>query len=236
MSIYYDREIPGELWLRDLKNNVDSASNMLSSIILKYENINYDFYYYLNTNQITRFDLFYDTFFIETPSGYIFEKFYIESGSIFPFNKINLFNQRKTTSVDYWYSEAKNKIYFTEIFFNPVVTVEENSISFVLYFKVFDCTTGLGSNLLTNQIKLFFDTIDNWDRYSAVFENPKLTYNPDTKKFNVSFILRNAANTLSLVSINILNKDNPEIIEINSFIPFIHTSKQSSLSSCVLPY
>ena len=222
--------------MRDLKNNVDSISNMLSSIILKYKNINYNFYYYLNSNEITRFDLFYDTFFIETPSGYIFEKFYIESESIFPFNKINLFNERKTTAVDYWYSENKNKIYFTEIDFIPSNNTDENYIDFILYFKNFDCTTGLGNNLLTNEIRIFFDTIDNWNRSKVTFENPKLTYNLDTKKFNVSFILRNSAKTLSLISINILNKNNPEIIEINSFIPFIHTSKQSSLSSCVLPY
>ena len=58
MSIYYDKQVPGELWLRDLKNNVDSASNILSSVYLKYKNVNSTFFSYLISNQITRFDLF----------------------------------------------------------------------------------------------------------------------------------------------------------------------------------
>ena len=78
MSIYFNKQLPGQLWLRDLTNNVSSAYNMLSSVFTKYKTINNSFYYDVSTNNINRFDVINDTLFIETSSGYIFEKFYVD--------------------------------------------------------------------------------------------------------------------------------------------------------------
>ena len=36
MSIYYNKQTSGELWLRDLKNSVEPSYNVLSSIYFKY--------------------------------------------------------------------------------------------------------------------------------------------------------------------------------------------------------
>lgn len=234
MSIYYDKQIPGELWLRDLKNNVDSASNILSAIYLKYENINEDFYYYLNSNQITRFDLFYDTFFIETPVGCIFEKFYIQSEEILPYNQINLFNPRKTTSVDYWFNENKNNVIFTEIFYfnNPLKASYEKYFEFILIVKLFDCVTGLTKNLVLDVIRLAYTSSKNWDGVNFTIENPKITYNKDTKNYNISFILRNKAKELGLVSINLLDSDVPVVTEVNGFLPyFVQDTLNSGVTS-----
>ena len=58
MSIYFNKQLPGQLWLRDLTNNVSSAYNMLSSVFTKYKTINNSFYYDVSTNNINRFDKF----------------------------------------------------------------------------------------------------------------------------------------------------------------------------------
>ena len=125
MSIYFNKQLPGQLWLRDLTNNVSSAYNMLSSVFTKYKTINNSFYYDVSTNNINRFDVINDTLFIETSSGYIFEKFYVDEYSVIqPYNQMNLFSTRKNTTVDYWYNESQKEIYFTEIFYtkNPVIS------------------------------------------------------------------------------------------------------------------
>ncbi len=234
MSIYYDKQIPGELWLRDLKNNVDSASNILSAVYLKYENIDDTFYYYLNTNQITRFDLFYDTFFIETPAGYIFEKFYIQDEKILPFNQINLFNNRKTTCVDYWFDEKKNKIIHTELYFyeDPFKDPTIKSFDFILIVKSFDCTTGLSKTIVLDIIRIAYTSSTDWDDSSFTVETPKITYNKDTKTYNISFILRNSVKTLGLVSLNLLDSDIPVVTEVNGFLPyFVQDTLNSGVSS-----
>lgn len=234
MSIYYNKLVPGELWLRDLKNNVDSASNVLSAIYLKYKNINETFYFYLNTNQITRFDLFYDTFFIETPVGYIFEKFYIQDEQILPFNQINLFNSKKTTNVDYWFDEKKNKVIHTEVYCynDPLKSPSDKYFDFILIVKSFDCTTGLSKNLVLDIIRLAYSSSINWNDTSFTVETPKITYNKDTKTYNISFILRNSVKTLGLVSLNLLDSDIPVVTEVNGFLPyFVQDTLNSGISS-----
>lgn len=232
MSIYYDKQVPGELWLRDLKNNVDSASNILSAVYLKYKNVNETFYFYLNTNQINRFDLFYDTIFVETPVGYIIEKFYIQGESILPFNQINLFNSKKTTNVDYWFNEKKNKVIQAEIYCynDPLKSPFEKHFDFILILKSFECTTGLNQTVAIELIRLAYDSSINWDDSSFKVENPKITYNKDTKNYNVSFILRNSVEALGLVSLNLLESDYPTVTEVNGFLPFF---TQNTLNSGV---
>jgi hypothetical protein len=223
MSIYYNKQIPGELWLRDLDNNVTAGNKVLSSIFLKYKNINETFYSELTSNKINKFDVIFDTIFIETNSGFIFEKFYIDGGAIVPFNQINFFNFRKNTTVDYWYSETKNKVFYTEIAYviDPNKQPIDQYISFTLVFNSFDCTTGLSTPLLFKNIKIAYKSIENWDDNNFLLENPKITYNSDTKTFNISFILRNSINTFGLISINILDKDIPEMSKVTGFLPYL---------------
>ena len=222
MSIYYDKQIPGELWFRDLKDNIDSANNILSSIFLKYENINTNFYLDLSSNNISRFDLFHDTIFVETPSGCIFEKFYIDNDYIRPYNQLNLFITKKNTTIDYWYDETKNKITLAEVVFsfNPYKVNSDKYIYFILFLREFDCSSGRMRNLFTEEVRIAHKSIKDWDQNIFPFENPKMTYNSDTKTFNVSFIFRNLVGEMALVSVNITNEGNPTIKEVNSFIPF----------------
>ena len=185
MSIYKNEQLEGQLWLRDLTNNIDSANNVLSSIFLKYESINTNFYADLSSNNITKFDVFYDTIFVETLNGFIFEKFYIDSGYIRPYNQLNLFTSRKSTNVDYWYSETKNKVSFAEIVtnINPYKLDTDKYINFLVIFKEFDCSSGTARVVFVNEVKLNYTSITDWDDSKKVLETPKITYNTDTKTF-----------------------------------------------------
>jgi len=224
MNSYYNKQIPGELWLRDLSDNVSPAHEVLSSIYLKYQTINNSFFTELTSNKINRFDVIYDVIFLETKSGYIFEKFYIDTNSqIKPYNQLNLFNTRKNTTTDYWYSETANKIYFVELFYTqPSIFVQNNTFDFNLIFKSFDCFTGKVSVILLKKINLVYTYSEGWreSEHSFVLENPKLTYNSDTKTFNVSFILRNSKGSFGLMSLNILDLQIPQVSEVNGFLPF----------------
>ena len=60
----------------------------------------------------------------------------------------------------------------------------------------------------------------DWNELAFTMENPKLTYNKDTKTFNISFILRNSKNTLGIVSLNIADGDVHKISEVNGFLPY----------------
>lgn len=232
MSIYNNNSIQGELWLRDLRETVRPANQVLSSIYLKYKNIYPSFYDELNSNQIVKFDMFYDTIFIETNSGCVFEKFYLDDGYIKPFNQLNFFNIRKDTRVDYWFDETKNKIYFADIFINKVRPVEEflgsGNFDFIVTFRVFDCTTGLAKNIFIDLIKLYHTDSINWDDFDFNIEDPKLTYNVDTKHFNLSFAIKNYKDELGLLSLNILGGDNPRITELNGFLPYVEISSLTS--------
>lgn len=240
MSLFYDKQIPGELWMRDLKDNVAPAYSVLSSVYLKYKDISSCFYSELTSNNILRFDLFYDTFFIETPTGYIFEKFYIENEQIKPYNQLNFLNYKKTTTVDYWFDEKKNKVFYGEIYcFDDMYKDPlDFYFSFILIFKVFDCNTGLTRVLLLDQVKVGYFSQTNWDNTKFFVENPKITYNTDTKTFNVSFIIRNSVYSFGMLSVNILNSDSPYITEVNGFLPYFTIDTLGCSISAVkdLPY
>lgn len=224
------------MWMRDLKDNVTSASSVLSAVYTKYQNVNSTFYSELTSNTILRFDLFYDTFFIETHLGYIFEKFYIEDDQVKPYNQLNLLNYKKTTSVDYWFDEKKNKVFYTEIYCYDNIyedPLNENYFNFVLILKSFDCNTGLSKLILLDLIKIAYTDQIDWQNDHFYVENPKLTYNSDTKTFNVSFIIRNSKFSFGLISINVLNAETPYVTEVNGFLPYMTIDTLNSFVSAI---
>jgi hypothetical protein len=123
MNNFTTNNTTGELWIRTPQGIKDTANNVLSAVYLKYNSYT-NFYSELTSNQITRFEIFYDNIFIETPSGCIFEKLLDQNGSFIPYNLSNLFTAKHTaapgfvafsTKVDYWFNESRKKIYFCNI-------------------------------------------------------------------------------------------------------------------------
>jgi len=222
MSLYNEKNIKGVLWLRDANENVYNAQQALSSLYFKYEKIHENFYSDLIKNEIEKFDVFYDTLFVQTSSGYIFEKYKHEEGIIKPFNQINNFNLKQNNfDIDYWLNENKKIVYYFEFQNTPYIPVkiQENiaTLNFAFKFNKFDLINGEAKTLINKNISLKLSPFNNLTNSNGIKENPKLTYNSDTNVFNSSFIIRNNINELGLISINF---NEIEIIEINTFIPY----------------
>jgi hypothetical protein len=219
MNFYNETTYNGELWLRDANNNVVSANNYLSAIYLKYETIDVNFYNELKSNIIKKFDIFYDSFLIQTSNVFIFEKYKIQDSQIIPANQIN--NYFTNSYLDYWFDETKKKVYFVaklDSNFTPPET--QNNKAFVKFgfeFYEFDIKTGQIKYILSDLLN--FDLLNpvNFSTTNGIFEDFKLTYNPDTNNFNISVIVRNDVNEMGLLSINF---NEFEIKEVNAFIPF----------------
>jgi hypothetical protein len=241
MNLYDQQSQPGKLWLRTPKGEKFPANQALSAIFSKYEALTSSFYFDLNENNIERFDVLYDTLFIETSSGCAFEKFYVDDFTIKPYSQANLFYKFYSSKIDYWYSETLNKIYYVDIL--DIYSGEQPyipSTAFVFFLAVneFDCSLGTVKSKALYKIQLGLDRLSSeWLRNGYTIENPKLTYNPDTQVYNVSFILRNYSNKFGLISINLKEGKRFEVLELNSFLPYLTLDLANSyIIDAVPPY
>jgi hypothetical protein len=215
MSFYNDTNYNGQLWLRDVNNNVKEAPLILSSVFVKYEKNYPDFYYDLSYNVISKFEVFNDCIFVQTRNGYIFEKVTYSNEQIKPYSLFNYYNPIQSTNIDYYFNEKLNKVYFCG--FNDLTTPLSGSIRFSLFFKEFDLQTGQITKNFDKTITFPFITVNNLISSDGIKEDPKLAYNLDTNIFNVSFLVKNDVFETGLISLNFNEND---ITEINIFAPY----------------
>ena len=224
MSLYTNPNSTGDLWLRTLADSVDSATNLLSAVYLKYQPVNKSFYDNLITNKITRFDVIYDNIFIETLDGFIFEKIQLDiNNNIVPYQNNNNFIFRGVTPIEYWFDEQNLKIYYVDIRsdIQPI-----DSFNFYITINEYDCNNGELSPLLRKKIKMNLNGMvsNTWGGDIANIEKPTFCYNKDTKTYNISFIFRNNLNRVALMSIFLKNTGIFVIEKINGLVPFAKTS------------
>lgn len=224
MGIFSTQNIAGDLWLRKLDNKVEPSNVLLSNIYAKYENVNNVFYTELINNEITRFDMFYDTVFIETNNGYFFEKFVTDAeGNITPFHNFNNYQSRAYTPIQYWFDEENLKVYIVDIR-SPIQSDESVTspafFDFYLNVTIYNCEDGLYKKCLRKRIKVKIEKPQNWGGDVANIETPNICYNKDTKTYNISFIFRNKINKIAIMSINFIKKEQFEITRVDSLIPF----------------
>jgi hypothetical protein len=225
MSLYNESGTLGELWLRNPSGFIQSANKTLSSIYLKYSEIP-KLYDNLIKNEITRFDVFYDCIFIETLNGCFFEKIVIgEDESFQSFTRNYFFNEKKTTQIDYWFNEKDQKVFFTDIEF---LSIQNNSLKFLLNLKEFDCNSGITEQRVREVIELYFINPDSWFNFIPTIETPKICYNPTTSNYNISFIFRSKSKQFALISLMISKKRNFEISKIDGIVPFLNLDIQNS--------
>ena len=253
MLNYQNNSISGELWLRDANGEKQPANILLKEIFKKYQTLDLSlssstnltmhprnlslyesFYSELTSNQIVKFDVFYDCFFLQTKSGCIFEKYYIENDLIKPFSIADTFTPKHNTRpgflsfdthVDYWFDETEKKVYFSYI-----SNLEENKnfplkFSFILIVNEFDCLTGNIKTVLFWKIEIPFSKSTRWDIFDFILESPKITFNDLTKTFNVSFLIKNLDKQFGIISINFnkslgISSRRFSITEINGYVPF----------------
>lgn len=218
MSNFLENFETGEMWLRYPSGLLYPAPSALSSLHLKYAPINANFYAQLKNNEVLRFDNFYDTIFIETKSGHVFDQIIFEDNSFVPVNMDNRFMETENSYIflDYWLDE-KNKKLYTSI--NQYNTTSLSSVQIGIIMEQFDIIKN------TFNLKLFYEISVNFGSniYSKtpILEPIKLTYNVDTRKFNISFILRGPNNELGLISSNVAKYEYLTVEETNCVFPFI---------------
>ena len=251
---YLENQTSGELWLRTLDNIKLPAPIALSAVYKKYQ-VYSTFYGELTSNQITRFDNFLDSIFIETASGYIFEKVYIENNLYYPFNSVNLYNPIQIregqsisygTKTGYWFKENEGKVLQAYL-----LTLDENKnfterFSFVLIINEFDCEVGNLRTVFFERLSLAFSETENWDSSSALLETPTICYNSDSDRYNISFLIKDKLSQFGLISINIAPSytntyDSYKLEEINLFLPYLDINRSGLESnpydpSAVQPY
>ena len=223
MDFYRQINEFGNGWMRDSFDNIITLNEKLSAIYKKYENVNLPFYNELISNNIKGFDIFYDTFFIKTNIGYVFEKYKFENNEIKPFNKLNYFNVNNVNNLDYWFDEIEKIVYIFDFVLTPpkvaIVEIVDGlaTIQFSFIFKSFDTKDAVYKNLISETIKFVVSDFEGLDTTNGIVEDPKITYNRDTKLFNASFLVKNELDSIGIISMN-FNKT--EIKEINAYIPF----------------
>lgn len=231
MTINSELNSLGQLWVKNIKGDVLTVNEAFSSIFIKYQNSNTTFFNELTANKIKRFDTFYDSFLIQTNSGYIFEKYFVQGYDFKPYNKINNFQSQKTsnpftnfekpTNFDYWFDENEKVIYFFEFdSYNaqaPTIDLKYSQIKYKFNFKKFDTKTNIIESLLTQTVSFWLENPKLFFNTNGVKGEPRLTYNEDTKTFNVSFLVRNDVKEFGIISMN-FKKD--KVLEVNTYIPF----------------
>ncbi len=217
MNAYEESFKDGELWIKQSSGVLYPASSALSSLYLKYLPINFEFYQELKNNKIIQFDTFYDVLFIETNKGHIFDKMTFENEVFVPFSQDNRFLERQNTSkyLDLWLDERNKKIYTSIIEFYHTTL---SSVQIDVLLEQFDIIQNIFNPKLLYKIDINFG--QNIYFNLPKIETPKLTYNNDTKTFNVSFILRGPNDEFGLISSNIVKSNILEVSETNCFIPY----------------
>lgn len=207
----------GELWLRTPSGAIYPATSALSAVYSKYKIVDSTFYSELSNNQIKRFDFFYDVVFIETNSGHIFDKIEILDNHIIPVNQDNRFfdTRNQPAFPDYWLDETNKKIYNV---INKIYSWTLSSTQIDVIIEQFDIVRNLFGLKLNYQINLNFG--QNIYSSKPILEPPKITYNIDTKTFNVSFILRGPNKDFGLISTNLIKEQILNVSEVYSILPY----------------
>jgi len=222
MKIFSSQFVDGELWLRSLDGDIKPANFVLSSIYVKYEPISSLFYNDLVNNMIVNFDVFYDSIYIETETGFIFEKIsQTHDGRLIPYQNNNNFIQKTQTPIDYWLNEEKYKIYFVDIKCGIQTT---KSFSYYVLIYEYDINNGIIKLVFKHLISLGLTAADAWGNQIPTTEKPKICYNKDTKHYNVSFVFRNIRNKIGLISMNFSDTGEFIMEKLKGIIPFADSS------------
>lgn len=225
MSIYNNKFKNGQMWLRTLDGTIQQTYNILSSVFIKYQNLNQSFFNEISTNNILRFDVFYDNIFIETKSGYTFEKIFFDqkTDSFIPFQYNSNFNLNTYIPIDYWFDETNLKIYIAQI---AATAQTYNAFNFYVIINEYDCVMGEITELFKSNFNISLNGANGWgttlnnDIFFANINTPKICYNTDTNRFNISFDFKNFDGEFALVSMDFSNNEQFTLESLNALMPF----------------
>jgi hypothetical protein len=218
MNKILENDVDGELWLRTPSGKILPSTDALSALNLKYSTVNTDFYSELINNQIKRFDFFYDVIFLETETGYIFDKLTKNNNILIPSNNDDrlIITANGNKFPDYWLDEVNKKIYVVD---NQIKYWTSTNVKINVTIKQFDILKNTYSSKFSYDINLTYCNFSNLTK-KPILEPCKISYNNDTRCFNVSFILRGNKDEFGIIS-TILKKDQNLVIDnINCLLPY----------------
>jgi hypothetical protein len=238
LTLYEKNLQNGELWIRTPNNTVLPAHEVLKNVFIKYKDVDpnitnepgyQSFYEQLNTGQsYLRFDIIQDVIFVETSKGCILDQITYENGIVYPKTQDNNFitslSSKRFGFPSYWFNEDEHKIYIAS---NSTVdwagsnTWEDAESGIVLKYIIeeFDMETSILDVKCHFNLKLQFSVLDTYKELPIV-EPVKLSYNEDTKTFNLSHICRGPKKQFGLISINLLNERNElKVKQVNALLP-----------------
>lgn len=224
MNKLIENIISGELWMRTPSGKILPSNEALSALYIKYEPINADFNYELSMNLIQRFDFFYDSIFIETSTGFIFDKLKVKDNVILPDNNDDhlILSSENGSLPDYWLDEKEKTIYVT---CNQIISWDSTNVEVNVKVYQFNITKNILSLKLSYnlQIKLL-----NYGYIRLpILEPCKISYNQDTRYFNISFILRGKNQEFGLISTNLKKSEKLIIDDVNLLLPYAETESIS---------
>lgn len=238
LTLYEKNLQDGELWIRTPNDSVLPAHEVLKNVFIKYKDVdpnvigepNYQsFYEQLNTGQsYLRFDIIQDVIFVETAKGCIFDQIVYDNNIVYPKTQDNNFitslSSKRFGFPSYWFDESEQKIYIAS---NNIVdwsgssTWGETKAGIVNEYIIeeFNMETSILDVKCRFHLKLEFSLTDYYTELPIV-EPVKLSYNKDTKTFNLSHICRGPKKQFGLISVNILDERNElKVKQVNAFLP-----------------
>lgn len=232
MSIYNNKFKDGQLWLRTLDDTVKPSYNILSAVYIKYQAINQSFFNELTSNDLLRFDVFYDNILIETKTGFIFEKIFFDqtTDGFIPFQYNSNFNINTYVPMDYWFDETNLKVYIAEI---KAGIQPSDAFNFYVVINEYDCVMGVITEIFKSNIKIPLNSPTSWGNDLSIITSPKICYNPDTKRYNISFVFRNNNKEFALMSLNFINNEEFILEQINGLIPFANGFGQYTVTNLI---
>lgn len=177
----FTQDTSGELFIRTVNGEIVPGHLFLKNIKNKY--FNQDFNLELETSKILKFDSFLNSIFIETDSYFLIEKYYIDPSDNLP-QPSNLYHNLFTKQfalIDYWYEEKFKKILISSLIKDGesfLLTIIQNSLENGQSIKI------LEENLNISGFP------NEWDWSLVEIKSVKITYNTDSKMYNVSFLIK----------------------------------------------
>lgn len=238
LTLYEKNLQNGEMWIRTPDNQVLPAHEVLKNVFIKYKDVDpnitgepsyQSFYDQLNQgNNYLRFDIIQDVIFIETSKGCIFDQIYVENNIVYPKTQNNYFitslSSKRFGFPSYWYDEDEHSIYIAS---NSVVDWagsntwenENSGITNKYIIEKFDMQESILDVICHFDLDIKYSVPDTYTEIPIV-EPVKLSYNDDTKTFNLSHISRGPKKQFGLISINVLKqKGDLKVKQVNAFLP-----------------
>lgn len=236
---FYEKNLqPGEMWIRTPDDKVLPAHEALKNVFIKYKNVDPNvtgepgyssFYDTLNTGRdYLRFDIIQDVIFVENSKGCIFDQIVYENGTIQPKTQDNNFltslSFKRFGFPSYYFDEHEQKIYIASNSLEDWAgsqTWEEDFSGLTLKYVIeeFDMVNSILDVKCHFNLNIKYK-IPDFYKDLPIVEPALLSYNNDTKTFNLSNISRGPKKQFGLISIDILKERNElNVKRVNAFLP-----------------